>query len=941
MAKPQVTVLKNGLTVITQHVPGEQVYANVAVNVGFRHERNDQNHMTHFLEHMAASETLDLSVAERDRYISDRRGTSNASTNSERTDYHLQVGKEFTEDAVKLLADGFLRPKFEDKNVDVERKAVAEEMRSHAHDQNWINRQHLFEAAFPDTQLDHGWAKVTEEVLQNHTTQALKDFKAIHYTADNMALAVVGEVKHEDVVAWAEKHFAGLAPTTDTSRAAPPAVYRGGFRKHENAEAEQVNFIIGFEGSGRKDPQTAAVDQVLSHVLGGYGDKSSRLYQAIIENKQIASSIYAATSFTYHDNGIFNISGTTTADQAKDVVKTVSEEVNKLLADVSEKELDRVKNRMVGYGERSVEDIEDIGSELSFTQAVDGKVYDLDADLALIKSVTVDQIKARIKEIFQSPPAVAVHGNGLEQFPSYEEISAAFGKERHLDERGLVIQTEQEKASALARATAAGKEAPVSQAAPVEVDGAPQATEPTAAPEVTVLENGLKIVTQKAPTKQIFAELSVGVGSRHEKPSEAGISGIVANTSNIASQRLDVAQKAEAVANLRGAFSVTPALETTDFGIRAANEFTGEALQLLAESVTQPRFDAESVKKQQTLRQKQVQSQKLDPQTNTSTQLRRVAFPGTGLDTDLLGNVERIGKHSHAEITAFKDQHYTADNMVLSVVGDVDHAEIVKLAKQQFAGLKAHPDTPREPLTQPKYRGGQEIRTSEASDQVTLRIGFKGNSREDEKASAVDQVLSGILGGGFSSRLMSSLRSDKGLVYYAQSFNSNFQDTGLFTIVAGTNQDKLEKTVDAIATEVRRFAASLTQEEVDSMKNDILGKYERELASPETVGSILASKVADGKSPDIQKDIQNLKEVTLEEIQARAAEIFASAPSVAAYGKGADRIPPYEEISEKFGKRRSLDASGLVTEETPAQSRGLKGASVAAQPEAEKQRAIG
>lgn len=920
MSKPQSTVLKNGLTVISQHVPGEQVYANIAVNAGFRHERPEQNHMTHYLEHMAAGENEFLNTQERETYIQNRRGMMNASTNTELTDYWLQFGKEHAEDAVKLLADGFLHPKFDDKNVDVERKAVATEINSHAHDGNWINIQNLLEASFPATQIDKGWAKVDNDVLLNHTTEALKAFKAIHYTGDNMAIAVVGDVKHEDVIAWAEKHFEGLEATPEAERTAPPpAVYRGGMRTHVNEEAVENKISIAFEGSGRKDPEALATDQIVASILGG--STSSRLYKALVDESDLVSSVYSDCGFGFRDNGLLRIDAATTSGQARETIGIIAQEAQKLASTVTQDELDKVKNQIIGSAERGVENIQSIGGVLAFTQAVDGKLYDLDEDVAVLKSVTLEQVKTRAAEIFKSPPSVAVHGNELEKLPGYEEISAAFGAERHLDDNGLVIQTEQEKTEALARATAPGKEPALPEVTAPTGTQPDTAAQENAKPQVTELENGMKIITQKMPTKQISAQLRVGAGNRHEGYDQTSIADIVCETSDAASERLNTAQKSEAVANMRGASSSSTELESTSFSIRAANEFTDDALQILAENVTSPKFDVEGVEKQKTLVKKDLMGSKLDPQANTRSQMRRVAFPESGMDKDPLGAADQIGGLTHETIDAFRDQHYTADNMILSVVGDVDHEAIVAQAKALFSNVKAHPDQPREPMPQAEYRGGMETKNSDASDQLTLRIGFESHDNSDSKANATDALLATILGGGFSSRLMSSLRSDKGLVYYAQAMDSPMPDAGLFTIVTGANPDKLEETIDAIAVEVTRFADTVTQEELDAVKNDQLGDYERAMSSPSTVAGALAGRLARGQVFDVQESIQNTKDVTLEDVKARAREIFSSAPSVAAYGKGADLMMPYEELSEKFGQRRSVDDKGLVVQDAPAQEK--------------------
>ncbi|MBM3618968.1 MAG: insulinase family protein, partial [Alphaproteobacteria bacterium] len=337
MSKPQVSTLKNGLTVITQYAPGEQVYGNVTVNVGYRHERPDQDNMAHFLEHLANLGKFENKL-ERTMAVQNRRGTTNASTNSERTDYKLQLSKEFSEDVVEMLGGRMLNMRFEEEFLKAERNSVEVELRSGVDKPSMINYQRILQTAFPDSQLDKDRFQ-TVDTVQNHDLKGLHEFKTLHYTADNMTLAMVGDVKHEDVVAWAERHFDGLTPTNDAPRKAPPAVYRGGMKTYVNPSAPEVNLYIAFEGTGRKDPQEAAVDQVLGAILGA--GSSSRLNRTLVDEKRIARNVGATTN-DFPDNGLFLLSATTTADSVKDTIDTLAAESLNLAGTVTQSELDKV-----------------------------------------------------------------------------------------------------------------------------------------------------------------------------------------------------------------------------------------------------------------------------------------------------------------------------------------------------------------------------------------------------------------------------------------------------------------------------------------------------------------------------------------------------------------------------------------------------------------------
>lgn len=436
MDKPQVTTLENGLTVITQQMPTKQIYANVTVDVGYRHEQPEETSITHFLEHMAASDTMRLTKQEKDSTIRKMRGQTNASTNTERTDYYIRVGNEFTEDAIQMLSDGILRPKFDQKTVDVERKAVQQELIGKATNAPRIAYEQLIRKAFPDTQLDKDILGSVDTV-EGHERDTLKAFMDKHYTADNMVLTVVGDVKHADICAMAEKHFEGLRPAPAEARSElPEATYRGGMETRDSNENEQISFYMGFEGSGRHDSHTNAVDTVLGSILGdGF---SSRLMKSLRSDKGLVYST-SAGNIDFRDAGVFALSAGTTAKNLGKAVEAMIDEVNRFADTVTDEELETVKSSLLGEVERSIESPRAVGSNLALTKAVDGKIYDIDAEIADLQSVTLEEVQQRAREIFSTAPTISAYGKGAtENMPSYEDISRKLGKERQLGENGLV-----------------------------------------------------------------------------------------------------------------------------------------------------------------------------------------------------------------------------------------------------------------------------------------------------------------------------------------------------------------------------------------------------------------------------------------------------------------------------------------------------------------------
>jgi predicted Zn-dependent peptidase len=459
-------------------------------------------------------------------------------------------------------------------------------------------------------------------------------------------------------------------------------------------------------------------------------------------------------------------------------------------------------------------------------------------------------------------------------------------------------------------------------------------------PQVTTLANGLRVVTQHMDAPQVYTNFATNVGARHETAAESGISHVLEHMLCMDTERYSIDEKVEAVDNMYGTFNATTSYEKTDYHYQVSKEFTEDAVELLADGILRSKLDPDRVRTELGAVQEERRAGANNPARNNYHMMLKNAFPGSGLDRQIIGTEETINTHEREQLLAFMKDNYSADKMVLTVVGDVKHEDIVAMAEKHFADLPTIPKDQQRSEIPAVYRGGMQTMPSEESQQVSLQIGFHGGNSRDAHQQAVDELLSGIIGGGFSGRLMKNLRTDKGLVYGAGAGNHNFNDNGVFYVQAALNGDNAAKATAAICEEIVRATKDLSQRELDKTRNSTIGEYQRASTNPAVIGSSLAAEMTTtGKASTIDEGIEELKSVTLEEVQARAKEIFASAPTVVAYGKGVENIPSYEEITTMLGHPRELDASGLVKEGVPSAQRAAASAKIAGKP-AEQQREV-
>ena len=158
----------------------------------------------------------------------------------------------------------------------------------------------------------------------------------------------------------------------------------------------------------------------------------------------------------------------------------------------------------------------------------------------------------------------------------------------------------------------------------------------------------------------------------------------------------------------------------------------------------------------------------------------------------------------------FYRRHYTPDNMVVSVAGNIDHADVVRQVKQAFArqGFLDGEATPTPSAQSEKARKVHpgQARTVRPQEQVNLVLGVKGLTRTDPRRYALG-VLNTALGGGTSSRMFQEVREHRGLAYSVYSFASHHADAGVVGVSVGCLPGKYDAVLETVRAELAKVAA--------------------------------------------------------------------------------------------------------------------------------------
>jgi predicted Zn-dependent peptidase len=405
----KITRLPNGLTILTEHMPGlRSVSLGLWVRTGSRHESPDLNGVCHFIEH-AVFKGSNRRTAHEIATESDRLGGQlDAYTTHELTGFANKVVDTALPEAFDLLVDLVTNPRFDAKDLKLERNVIIEEMKMIEDTPDELLGE-LFNAAyFPDHSLGRP-IEGTVKTVSSFNRSTTLEFHAQNFAPANLVLAAAGNLNHDQLVDLA---FAKLAPGTGEStdgHHAPAPAAAAPILIERKRDLEQAHLIVAAPWpSARSDDRYAA--SMLGTILGG--GTSSRLWQSIREERGLAYSIGAGGN-TFTDIGLFTIYAGASPAHIDQVLDLSLKELRRAVREpVTADELRLAKDQAKSSVLLSLESSSARAGALARQEIIHGRRISPDEIIQRIEAVTEDDTLRVARESFTtSSMALAALGN--------------------------------------------------------------------------------------------------------------------------------------------------------------------------------------------------------------------------------------------------------------------------------------------------------------------------------------------------------------------------------------------------------------------------------------------------------------------------------------------------------------------------------------------------
>jgi len=826
--------LDNGLKVVLEENHAAPVVAlQVWIKIGSADERDEEAGMCHFIEHMIFKGTEKRKVREMAREIESLGGSMNAYTSYDQTVYHVTLASRYGRVGLDILADAIQHSTFDAAEFEKEREVILEEIRMGEDDPG----RRIFKQTMGAVFKKHPYRRPIigdESTIGRITREEMVKFFRQWYVPNRMVFVAVGDFDRLDMERKVKEVFEEFKPS---DKLLP--------QREKEPEPQETRSIVSSGNfketylelavpiTSATDDETPALD-ALAHILGG--GEASRLVQRVKLEKGLVHSI-SSSSFTPRDRGAFFIEATLPPENVEKAIEEIVVTLDFLSREgVTAEELYRVKVNVESDLVYDRQTVQGKARKRGFYETITG---DIDFEKEYLRRMAIlqrEDIQRVIQKYFKTPRWVI----------------------------SVLAPTEQKDLLGSSSLKGVVRRSASAEKALDKREGPPVSR--------TVLGNGVRLLVKEnrsVPVVSIQAAFLGGV--RFETESNNGINQFIAvmltkGTQNLTS--LQIAKKMERMAGTLSGFS-----GYNSFGLTATflSQHFEEAFGLFAEVLKAPSFDKEEMEKRRQSILAAIRQQEDDLDRSVFRLFRKTLYEQHPYRMDSLGTLETVQALTQKDLKEYYDRMAVPDNLVLTVVGDVDTGQVVQAAQSALGELKGTFTPPPVPRESPP-QGIKKEEIYKQKEQAHFVLGFLGptlHHRDRYALEVLDAALSGQGG-----RLFYELRDQESLAY-ALTFMANPNvDPGFIAVYMGTHPDKLEKAIQGVLRILKDVRDDgLTGEEVERAKRYLIGNFEIGLQTNGAQASQMSLDELYGLGFDhTEKYAKAIERVSKEDVQRVARE---------------------------------------------------------------------
>jgi len=422
-------------------------------------------------------------------------------------------------------------------------------------------------------------------------------------------------------------------------------------------------------------------------------------------------------------------------------------------------------------------------------------------------------------------------------------------------------------------------------------------------PDRFELDNGMIVyLLEDHELPIIDISVRIRTGSLYEPADKVGlasITGAVMRTGGTISKTGD--ELDEILENLAASVETGIGDDAGSASVSVLKEDLDTGLSILADILMNPAFREDKIELEKVQHRSGIARRNDNPGAITRREFSKLIH---GADSPYARTTEydTINSITRDDLVAFYQKFFHPNNIILGVLGDFDSETMLTKIQEVFKGWEpAEIDLPEKPKIPETYGKIVALVNKDDVNQTNIRMGHIGWLRKNEDYPAL-VVMSQILGIGFSSRLINSIRVEKGLAYsVGNNYGAGYDVPGVFFIACGTKSEATVTAIEAILVEVEKMRAEeVTDQE---LKQAIDGFMNSSVFDYDTKGEILSRALRyeyhDYPQDFVEQLMAGIREVTKADVKRVAAEyLHPDKFTLIAVGKASDFDKPLSTLGD-------------------------------------------
>lgn len=347
--------------------------------------------------------------------------------------------------------------------------------------------------------------------------------------------------------------------------------------------------------------------------------------------------------------------------------------------------------------------------------------------------------------------------------------------------------------------------------------------------ETSTLPNGLRVAAQGGHGETATVGVWIDAGSRYETDDNNGAAHFLEHmyfkgTSNRTQYQLE-----EEIENIGGHLNAYTSREHTVFYAKVFKDNVPKAMEILSDILLNSKLDEAAIERERGVILRELQEVQMQTEEVVFDCLHETAFNNQGLGKTILGTKENIAGLSKQQLEDYITTHYTAPRMVVAGAGAIDHSQLVDLASQHFGGVASAPPAGFTVPTQPtRYRGSHVDFREDNMPAAHVAVGVQSAGWTSPYAFDL-MVMQTLLGswdratssGRNANSELAQVCADDQLCHSFMSYNTCYQDTGLFGVYFTCDPKKVQDMSWHAMDKMVRMCHELSEDEVERAKTQL------------------------------------------------------------------------------------------------------------------------